>query len=303
MKIGYPCINRSIGCKADRTFRLKNYSEARLIETIGQNLRCLNRILKYNLSKKMYFFRITSDLIPFASHPVNKCKWQDLFSNTFSEIGAIVTSHDLRISMHPDQFTLINSIDHRIFIRSVAELEYHADVLDLLGLNQTAKIQIHVGGVYKEKEKSMRRFISRYKRLSARIRRRLVVENDEYSYRLADCLRISKETHVPVLFDVYHHERNNDGEDITECLEKSMPTWRSTDGIPMIDYSEHKTGATRGAHAESIDVRKFKRFLKASYPYDFDVMLEIKDKEKSALKAVRAASIDTRFRNESTRED
>jgi len=303
MKIGYPCINRSIECKADRTFRLKNYSETRLIETIRQNLCCLNQILKYNISKKIYFFRITSDLIPFASHPVNKCRWQDLFSDTFSEIGTTIKKNDLRISMHPDQFTLINSIDPRIFVRSVAELEYHADVLDLLGLNASAKIQIHVGGVYKEKEKSMRRFIARYKRLSMRIRRRLVIENDEHSYKLADCLRINRETNVPVLFDSYHHERNNDGENISECLEKSTPTWKSTDGIPMIDYSEQRKGGTKGAHAETIDVRKFKRFLKASYPYDFDVMLEIKDKEKSALKAVQAASSDTRFRKECKRED
>ena len=37
------------------------------------------------------------------------------------------------------------------------------------------------------------------------------------------------------------------------------------------------------------------RFLEQSRPFDFDVMLEIKDKETSALKAVEIARTDERF--------
>jgi len=267
----------------------------RLIETIGQNLKCLYRILEYNIREKLYFFRITSDLVPFASHPVNKYRWQEFFKREFLKIGDLIRRHDLRISMHPDQFTLINSIDPLIFRRSSAELEYHADVLNVMGLNNDAKIQIHVGGVYGDKKKSMRRFVSRCKKLTMRVRKRLVIENDERNYKLSDCLALSGETNIPVLFDAYHHERNNDGESITECLKEAGRTWSSTDGIPMIDYSQQKEGTTKGAHAESIDTVKFKRFLEKTHPIDFDIMLEIKDKEKSALKAVRVASSDTRF--------
>lgn len=295
MKIGYPCINRSLKCKSDSTFRLRNYSDTRLVETVRQNLQCLLEILEYNIREKLYFFRITSDLVPFASHPVNRFGWQAYFKKEFLRIGDFIRKNDLRISMHPDQFTLINSIDPLIFTRSVAELEYHADVLDLMDLKSTAKIQIHVGGVYKEKEKSMKRFVQRYEKLSTRVRRRLVIENDEHNYKLADCLTINKETGIPILFDAYHHERNNDGEGAVECLEESSRTWKSFDGIPMIDYSQQRKGAVKGAHAERIDIGKFKRFLKTTLPYDFDIMLEIKDKEKSALKAVRAASHDIRF--------
>ncbi len=75
MKIGYPCINLTLNCRSSRTFRLENYSEERLIETIENNLNCLAKILEFNYNNNILFFRITSDLIPFASHPIMKFGW------------------------------------------------------------------------------------------------------------------------------------------------------------------------------------------------------------------------------------
>lgn len=295
MKIGYPCINRSISCQSNKTFRLKSYSEKRLIETVDNNLTCLLRILEFNVRKKLLFFRITSDLIPFASHPINKFKWQRYFTHRFREIGEFIRAHTMRISMHPDQFTLINSRDIGIFRRSVAELQYHADMLDLMNLDATAKIQIHVGGVYKERQKSMERFVSRYSKIGKALRSRLVIENDDKNYSVKDCLRIHTDAGIPVLFDSFHHALYNHGETIADCLERIKRTWTARDGIPMIDYSHQRNGAIKGTHANTINVSGFREFLKVSRPYDFDVMLEIKDKEKSALKAVRIAQNDKRL--------
>jgi UV DNA damage endonuclease len=298
MKIGYPCINRSIGCQVAHTFRLKSYSETRLLETVEQNLACLLRILQYNARKDLFFFRITSDLVPFASHPVNKFPWQKRFRKDFEEIGRLVQDHKMRISMHPDQFTLINSLDNEIFKRSLAELKYHNEVLDLMDLDTTAKIQLHVGGVYKDKPASMKRFVSRYRKIGEGLRKRLVIENDDKSYTVMDCLQIHNDTGIPVLFDSFHHEIHNNGEAIIDCLRKADKTWKKNDGIPMVDYSHQKDGSPKGAHAETINTRRFRRFLEISKPNDFDIMLEIKDKERSALKAVRIAQNDTRFRSE-----
>ncbi len=295
MKIGYPCINRSIGCQADHTFRLKSYSERRLVETVEKNLTCLLKILQYNAQHNLLFFRITSDLVPFASHEINEFKWQRHFRTPFEEIGKFVNDHEMRISMHPDQFTLINSLDPAIFKRSIAELKYHADVLDIMGLDTTAKIQIHVGGAYGDKKKSMKRFVSRYHKTGSAIRKRLVIENDDRSYGAEDCLRIHEETGIPVLFDTFHHEILNNGETIFEALERTRTTWGAKDGIPMVDFSHQKAGAKQGSHTEKIDTRRFRKFLQASQPNDFDIMLEIKDKEKSALKAMRVARSDKRL--------
>jgi UV DNA damage endonuclease len=53
----------------------------------------------------------------------------------------------------------------------------------------------------------------------------------------------------------------------------------------MVDYSSQEKGERAGRHAEHIDLRHFARFIAATAGMDFDVMLEIKDKEKSALRA------------------
>lgn len=286
MRIGYPCINWTIGCKGARTFRLKSYSEERLITTVKNNLNCLSAMLSFNVKHTLLFFRITSDLVPFASHPVNQFNWQDHFKNEFKELGTFIKKHGIRISMHPDQFTLINSVDSAVFDRSEKELLYHTRVLDVMELDTSAKIQIHVGGVYEDKEKSIERFIKRFGELDEGIRRRLVIENDDTRYSLKDCLQIHAETGIPVLFDVYHHELNNSGETIPEAFTLFTKTWGEDDGVSMVDYSSQEPGKRRGKHAESIDVEHFTKFLEEARDFDFDTMLEIKDKERSALKAV-----------------
>jgi len=234
MRIGYPCINRTLECRGNRTFRLKSYSEERLIETVAGNLDCLLCILEFNVEHGLLFFRITSDLVPFASHPVCRVDWGEHFRRELGRIGRFINKHKIRISMHPDQFTLINSLKDEIFERSRRELLYHARVLDRLGLNRTAKIQIHVGGVYGDKPAAIRRFIARYQTLEEEIRRRLVIENDDISYTLADCLEISAATGIPVLFDVGLRNLEEAGRDPDDRLQ--LPETRRVPGEPRGDY-------------------------------------------------------------------
>ncbi len=202
----------------------------------------------------------------------------------------------MRISMHPDQFTLINSLNRTIFRRSLKELLYHAEILDLMELNTYAKIQIHVGGVYSDKKKSIKRFIKRYENIDDRIKRRLVIENDDKSYCLRDCLLVHEQTGIPIVFDVFHHSVKNAGEKLDQAFALFSKTWKRKDSIPMVDYSHQQPGGQTGQHATSLNNRVFRNFLCWTEPYDFDIMLEIKDKEKSALKAVEIASADQRFK-------
>jgi UV DNA damage endonuclease len=287
MKIGYPCINLSLNCRSSRTFRLASYSEERMRSTIKNNLECLMKILEFNVKNNLLFFRITSDLIPFASHPVCKCPWQKEFKKSFRKIGNFIIKHKIRATMHPDQFTLINSPDRGIFNRSVRELRYHSDVLDLLGTDLTAKIQIHVGGAYGNKEESTNRFIRRFRSLPARIKDRLVIENDERSYSVKDCISVHGKTGIPVVFDTLHHGCNSGGETMLNAFSGAHATWKGKDGLPIVDYSSQDSKKKKGAHSQSIQTRGFKSFINRTKGFDFDIMFEIKDKEQSALQAFR----------------
>jgi UV DNA damage endonuclease len=286
MRIGYPCINRSIGCRGNRTFRLKSYSEKRFIDTVSDNLKCLSEILRFNVKHGILFFRISSDLVPFASHPVCTFNWRSYFRDNFVDIGKYIKEHDIRISMHPGQYTVLNAAREDAYQNCLRELRYHSDVMDAMGLPDSDKIQIHVGGVYDNKAVSIKRFIARYSDLDIEIKRRLVIENDERQYNISDCKLVHDETGVPILLDVFHHQLNNSDISITEALFLIRRTWHNNHGIPMVDYSQSGSASKKGVHAESIDIDLFWRFINKTSDFDFDIMLEIKDKELSALRAL-----------------
>lgn len=289
MRIGYACITLSLACRSSRTFRIKSYSPENMEKTVGGNLACLREQLLFNLDRGIFYFRISSDLVPFASHPICDYPWQETFRGEFMELGRLVRESGMRVTMHPDQFTLINSPHQGVHERSVAELQYHAEVLELMGLDETHKIQIHVGGVYGDKKAGLERFARRYRALPARVRSRLVVENDERSYALADCLEAYEMSGVPVVLDTLHHAANNRGERLRVALKAAAATWGRKDGPPMVDYSSQKKGARPGAHAYSLDGEDFRAFLASARGLDFDLMLEVKNKERSALEAIAMA--------------
>jgi UV DNA damage endonuclease len=242
------------------------------------------KILEWNLKNDIYFFRLGSGLVPFASHPICKFDWMEYFKKDFEKIGKFVKKNKMRISMHPDQFVVINSLNNKIVDKSVREIEYHCDILDLMKLGDDAKITIHVGGVYGDKLSSMKRFVENYNKLSSRIRKRLIIENDHISYSLRDCLWISDKTGVPVVFDTFHHECLNNSESLRECVLSSRKTWKKKDGPIILHYSSQKKNGILGSHAENIDILDFSRVIGEIGDGNFDLMLEIKDKEKSLLK-------------------
>lgn len=188
MKIGFPCINRGIGCTANSTFRLGNYSRERLINAILNNLECLNLILQFNVRSGLKFFRISSDIIIFVSHSIMDFPWQKFFLKKFLKIGKFIKENNMRMSMHPDQFVLINSLRDEIVEKSFRDLIWHSELFDLMELDETAKVQIHVGGVYGNKESATKRFIKNYKKLLLCVRKRLAIENDDKLFSLKDYL-------------------------------------------------------------------------------------------------------------------
>lgn len=286
VKLGYPAINQALACRCSGTFRLASFSEERMTQTIAANLACLRRVLAWNTEHRLMFFRITSNLVPFASHPVSAgYDWRGRFAAQLADIGAYVRAHDVRISLHPGQFVVLNSPSESTYASSVAELVYHAELLDALGLDPSHKVQIHLGGRHGDAERSMEVFAERYAALPGAVRERLVIENDERDASLAECLRLHAAVGVPVLFDTLHHSIRNDGETELKGLDLAAATWGPADGAPMVDYSTQDPARRPGAHAVTLDVEHFRGFVRRLRRRDVDVMLEIKNKEASALQA------------------
>jgi len=286
MKIGYPCVNESLDCTTTSTFRLASYSDERVETAVSNNLRCLLRILEWNVERQLLFFRIGSGIVPFGSHPVNTFPWQTHFAAEFRQVGDFVKAHDMRISFHPDQFVVLNSPDAGIVARSVQELVYQGSMLDLMGLDSTHKLQIHVGGLYGDRELAISRFIATYEQLPEAVRARLVIENDDRLFSLQDCLHVHQAVGIPVLFDNFHHECLNHGEPMAEALRLAAATWNPTrDGVMMMDYSSQAHGERKGKHTASMEEDLFRGFLLDLGDLDVDIMLEIKDKEASAGRA------------------
>ncbi|MDD3802912.1 MAG: UV DNA damage repair endonuclease UvsE [bacterium] len=288
MKIGYPCKNTSVGCSSSKRFNLKSYTKAKTKETVRANLECLENVIDYNIKNNIMFFRISSDIVPFASHPVMDFKWQRIFRNEFERIGGIIMKAKMRISTHPDQFVLINALDGNIVERSIKELLYHGEMFDLFGFETNAKIQIHVGGAYKDKEEAKKRFIRNFRLLPKFVRRRLAVENDDRLFTIDDILEICEKTEAKPLLDNFHDALNPSKQSFEILLKRASEYWNEKrDGIIMTDYSSQERGKRRGSHAETIDINDFKHYIDRTKKIDFDIMLEIKDKEKSALKALK----------------
>jgi len=279
-------MNNSVGCTSASTFRLSSWSDNRFKETVGHNLACLERILQWNIEHDIYFFRITSNLVPFASHPICSIDWKTLFSEKFARIGSFIKGSGIRVSMHPGQYTVLNSNREDVVERSILELEYHTEVLDLMNQDADAKIVLHVGGVYGSKSKAMNRFARVYQNLSDSVKRRLIIENDERNYTVEDCIAVNEITGIPVVMDNLHHDANNSGERFSSAFDAVKKTWRTGDGLPIIHYSSQEPDGRPGKHAVSIDTQHFESFLHSLRRYEMDVMLEVKDKEKSAIKAI-----------------
>lgn len=297
MRIGYPCINWSIGCRGDKRFMLKSWSEDRFHNTLRNNLDCLETMLRYNVEKRFLYFRISSNLVPFASHPVCSVDWPRHYADRLAGIGSFIRKHHIRIAMHPDPFTLINSPDTDVFQRSRKELAYHAAVLDGMELGPDARIQIHVGGAYGDPESSISRFVTRFHELQPEIRNRLAVEHDDRIFSVSDCIHIHEKTGVPVVFDNLHHELNGNGQPTGDALVATARTWGEHAGPPLVDYSMQAPWERPGRHAAELEPDHFSAFLKEAAVSDMDIMLEIKGKERAADAALRAAADDPRLVN------
>ncbi len=286
MGIGYACLALGVPGTDIRDCLIKNASETRLRELISHNLSSLERMMDYNIRNGIRLYRISSDIIPFASSPVNAVPWTEEYAERLFIIGRKIMDSGMRVSMHPGQYTVLNSPNEKTADSTVMELEYHARFLDSLGLDRTHRIILHIGGVYGDKKTAKDRFCDRFLSLDDAVRSRLVIENDDKCYHVRDALDISLKCRIPVVYDNLHHQANptpdkgSESDWIAECAK----TWQAEDGIQKIHYSQGSAAKKTGAHSLSVRTAAFLEFYESLGEGKPDIMLEVKDKNISAVK-------------------
>ena len=235
MRIGYVCYTYLAPIHY-KTIQAKQVTNQLLEEVISHNLQTLESQMLYNRTQGISFQRISSDLIPFSTSSIHSLDWKTRFLEDFRRIGRRIKDANIRVSMHPGQYSVLNSPVEHVLSNTILDLEYHADVLDLMELDETHKIVIHVGGVYNEKQEAIRRFISRYLELSVAIKRRLILEHDDVHYTLEDVMGIHQLTGVPVVFDNLHHQILPSflGVELPSILQMVHSTWKEIDGLPKM---------------------------------------------------------------------
>jgi UV DNA damage endonuclease len=284
MRIGYACVNTELPSSA-RTVRLANATPERLLELAEANLDALETILRWNDERGIQVFRLTSNLIPLASHPVNTVAWWEELEGRFGELAELVARAGARLSTHPGQYTVLSSPRQPVVAASVAELDYHDRLLSALGLDRSHKIVLHVGSGAADPETAAARFAAGFGRLSQGAQSRLVLENDE-RWPLDRVLEFG----LPVVFDAFHHTLSPsfDGDSVRDVVLAAGETWRQRDGRQEVHFSTQELGKRPGAHAQTIDLEAFEAFAAEVDDLPLDCVLEVKDKEQSVLRAREA---------------
>lgn len=284
-RLGFVASVLSRDLSASRTCRLRNATEGRLRELIAENLAALEQVTAFLEEHRILLYRISSHLIPFASHPVNTIRWWDDYADRFARVGARLRARRIRVSTHPGQYTVLNSPHASIVSAAVCELVYHARLLDALGADTTCKIIVHIGGLYGASERlAMDRFVATATALPDAVRRRLVVENDDRLFDADEALEVGRAAGLPVVFDWLHHQANPCRREIRDVLPDIFRTWTPEDGRPKVHLSSQADGAPAGAHAPFIDTRDAAGLLEIAPAVPFDCMLEAKEKDRALLR-------------------
>ncbi|MPW25724.1 UV DNA damage repair endonuclease UvsE [Alkalibaculum sp. M08DMB] len=293
MSIGYACLTVGVPNTNFKSCIMKNFSESKLLELISHNLNSLENIIDYNIKNNIKLFRLSSDVIPFGSSPINTLPWWDLFSNRFSAMGNKVNSNGIRISMHPGQYTVLNSPNEDVVYRAIEDLKYHNRFLDSFDVGTQHKIVLHIGGIYNNKEEAITRFITNYYKLDESVKSRIVIENDDKLYNIGDVLDISKTIKVPVIYDNLHSQINPFDKEKKDFhwIELCRETWKEKDGFQKVHYSQQDVLKRIGSHSTTINVNGFLDYYETlEGRQDLDIMLEVKDKNLSAIKCINCTT-------------
>lgn len=295
VRLGYVAIALNLEkVTSSSTFTYARYSKMnsgderlkKLKEITYSNIEALEKILRYNIENNIHFYRLTSNLIPLATHPQVMWEYMKYFEKDFKYIGKIINDSKMRVDAHPDQFNVINSQRQDVVENTIRNLNIQVDLFDAMNIKD-GKMVIHIGGGQGGKELSSDRFVNNLMHFPKRISERLILENDDKVFTASDVLKICQQTNLPMVLDVHHHICKNDGDDIGDLLDPIFSTWNNDSLPPKIHFSSPKEYENDRKHADFIDVNSFIKFIdlaKKRVDRNFDVMIEAKRKDLALFK-------------------
>ncbi len=254
------------------------------------SLEYLDRIFDYLAETGIRMYRMASDLAPYVTKldlPGQQHQIEESAAE-LARLGARARKLDLRLSLHPSQYNVLNTPDERVLDTARRTLESHTAILDGMGLGPEHKIITHVGGLYGDRETALSRFAERYELLPEPVRRRLIVENDDRLFPVEDVLWLHERTGIPIVFDWLHHiALNPSGMPPEEAARRALATWPDGEK-PKIHFSSiAESGFAPGKaapHHDCIDASDLIPFLTALEKHDFDLMLEAKMKDLAVFR-------------------
>lgn len=285
--LGFACICNTLKENGSfKTMTVKTLSkldevhkEKKLISLAVDNLYNTLQILKWCKENNILMYRLSSDLIPLATYQEQWLWWEngDIL-NMCNKIKEFVIESGIRISLHPDQFCVLNSDKPEVVKNSIKILEHLNRLSNLVGNHI---LIIHTGSTAGGKDKAIRRFLDNFKLLSSDIQHKLALENDDKSFNVKEVLQICEALGIPMVLDIHHYNCLNEGENLLDLKERIIATWRGK--RPKMHLSSGKTAFTDRHHADYINQVDYETALKFAGD-DFDIMLECKQKELALLR-------------------
>jgi UV DNA damage endonuclease len=240
--------------RLDRRARLE-----KLAELCRVNAEALLASIEYCASHGIGSFRVNSQILPVKTHPEAGYRLEELptcdqIVDKFVTCGKVAAARNIRLSLHPDQFVVLNSPREEVVSRSIDELEYQSEVAEWIGADV---VNIHAGGAYGDKLSALDRLSRNLARLSMRARERLTLENDDVTYAPAELLPLCRRESVPLVYDVHHHRCLGDGLTIEDATEQAAATWNHEPMVHLSSPKEGWAGPGPERHHDEIDVTDF----------------------------------------------
>ena len=218
----------------------RDVAEQRLWDIMQHNMQAAYNLVEWVGSRdnELRMVRLGSNQLPMYTEPSWSYFWRksDVRKEAeqgYGKVGNLARQLDVRLSMHPGQFTVLASDKPDIVNRSIEEFEYHADIIRWMGYGvqwQDFKCNVHISG--KKGPAGIKECLNR---LSPEARNTITIENDENSWGIEASLELRK--HLALVLDIHHHWCKT-GEYIRPTDDRFLRIVDSWRGVrPVIHYS------------------------------------------------------------------